>query len=76
MPGREGSDGFVVFSDVPNNRMLKYDPGSGETTTFREPSHFSNGNTVDAEGRLVTCEHLQARNKQVGTRRRTPRLGR
>ena len=59
VPGRGGSEGFVVFSDVPNNRMLKYDPGSGETTTFREPSHFSNGNTVDAEGRLVTCEHLR-----------------
>ena len=59
VPGREGSDGFVVFSDVPNNRMLKYDPFSGETTTFREPSHFSNGNAVDAEGRLVTCEHLR-----------------
>ncbi len=59
VPARNGSDGFVVFSDVPNNRMLKYDPGSGETTTFREPSHFSNGNTVDNEGRLVTCEHLR-----------------
>ena len=59
VPGCDGSGGFVVFSDVPNNRMLRYDPASGETTTFREPSHFSNGNAVDAEGRLVTCEHLR-----------------
>ena len=57
VPARNGSDGFVVFSDVPNNRILKYDPASGTTTVFREPSHFSNGNTVDSEGRLVTCEH-------------------
>ena len=45
------------FSDVPNNRMLKFDPATGHTRIFREPSHYSNGNTVDAEGRLVTCEH-------------------
>ncbi len=57
VPATEISGGFVVFSDVPNNRMLKFDPESGETTTFREPSHFSNGNSVDAEGRIVTCEH-------------------
>ena len=54
VPGREGSDGFVVFSDVPNNRMLKFDPGTDITSVFREPSHYSNGNTVDREGRLVT----------------------
>lgn len=59
VPGRNGSDGFVVFSDVPNNRMLKFDPADGTTTVFREPSHFSNGNTIDNEGRLVTCEHLR-----------------
>lgn len=57
VPGRDGSGGFVVFSDVPNNRMLKFDPATGHTSIFREPSHYSNGNTVDAEGRLVTCEH-------------------
>ena len=57
VPGRDGSSGFVVFSDVPNNRMLKFEPATGQTSIFREPSHYSNGNTVDAEGRLVTCEH-------------------
>ncbi len=59
VPGRDGADGFVVFSDVPNNRMLKFDPVAGSTTVFRAPSHFSNGNTVDHQGRLVTCEHLR-----------------
>ena len=57
VPSNGGASGFVVFSDVPNNRMLKFDPISGETTTFRHPSYFSNGNSVDNEGRLVTCEH-------------------
>ena len=54
---REGSDGYLVFSDVPNNRVLKFDPSTGKTSVFREPSHYSNGNNVDNSGRLVTCEH-------------------
>ena len=59
VPSHNGSAGFVVFSDVPNDRLLKYDLVGGETTIFREPSHYSNGNAVDNEGRLVTCEHLR-----------------
>ena len=59
VPGRDGSGGFVVFSDVPNNRMLQYDPTTGDTTVCRDPSHYSNGNTIDNDGRLVTCEHLR-----------------
>jgi len=47
---------FVVWSDIPNDRMLRYVPGLG-ATVFRQPSHNSNGNTRDHEGRLVTCEH-------------------
>jgi gluconolactonase len=47
----------VIFSDIPNNRLLRYDEVSGRTTVFREPSNFSNGNTRDRQGRLVTCEH-------------------
>ena len=73
MPAAPGGDGgFVVFSDVPNNRMLKYDPADGTTTVFRAPSHYSNGNTVDREGRLVTCEHLRhavSRREHDGTLR-------
>ena len=55
-PGR-----YLVFSDIPNNRMMRYDEASGQTSVFRSPSNNSNGNTVDNEGRLVTCEHLTRR---------------
>ncbi|AMM87056.1 SMP-30/gluconolactonase/LRE family protein [Martelella sp. AD-3] len=55
-PGR-----FVLFSDIPNNRMMRFDEASGETCVFRQPSNNSNGNTVDQFGRLVTCEHLSRR---------------
>lgn len=47
----------LVFSDIPNNRMLRYDEASGEVSVLRTPSMHSNGNTRDREGRLVTCEH-------------------
>jgi len=48
----------VVWSDIPNNRMLQFDPATGQTTVFREPSNFTNGNTTDREGRMVTATHL------------------
>lgn len=47
---------LLVFSDIPNQRMLRYVPGQG-VSVFREPSNFVNGNTRDREGRLVSCEH-------------------
>ena len=46
----------VIFSDIPNNRLLRYDELTGITSVFRSPSNFSNGNTRDRQGRLVTCE--------------------
>lgn len=52
--------GVVVFSDIPNNRILRWSEdlnGSGSVTVFRQPSNNANGNTIDLEGRLVTCEH-------------------
>ena len=51
---------YLIFSDIPNNRMLRFDETDGSLSVFRQPSNNSNGNTVDNEGRLVTCEH-QAR---------------
>jgi gluconolactonase len=51
----------VIFSDVPNNRMLRYDEATGQTTVFRLPSHEANGNTRDRQGRLVTCEQRTRR---------------
>ena len=49
-------DDSVVWSDIPNNRMLRWSAAAG-LGTFRQPSNFSNGNTLDRQGRLVTCEH-------------------
>ncbi len=51
----------LLFSDIPNDRMLRWDESTGIVTTFRQPSHHSNGNTRDRQGRLVTCEHLTRR---------------
>jgi gluconolactonase len=48
---------YLVWSDIPNNRMMRYDETNGSVSEFRTPSHYSNGNTVDRQGRLVTCEH-------------------
>jgi gluconolactonase len=47
----------VIWSDIPNDRMLRWDETTGETGVFRHPAGYSNGNTVDREGRLVSCEH-------------------
>lgn len=52
---------YLVWSDIPNNRMLRFDETDGNVSTFRHPSHNSNGNTVDRQGRMVTCEHLTRR---------------
>ena len=46
----------LLFSDIPNNRIMRWIPGIG-TSIFREPSNFSNGHTRDRQGRLVSCEH-------------------
>jgi gluconolactonase len=47
----------LLWSDIPNNRMLRWDEESGAVSIFRKPSNNSNGNTRDRQGRLVTCEH-------------------
>src|SRR5713226_9962983 len=52
---------YLVWSDIPNNRMMRFVEPSGEVSVFRERSNNSNGNTVDNQGRLVTCEHLTRR---------------
>jgi len=48
---------YLVFSDIPNNRMMRLLEDDNHLSVFRSPSLNSNGNTVDPEGRLVTCEH-------------------
>lgn len=52
---------YLLWSDIPNNRILRYDDTDGSVSVFREPSNNSNGHTVDREGRLVSCEHLTRR---------------
>lgn len=52
-----GDGGYLLFSDIPNNRMLRWLEETGEVTEFRRPSNYSNGNCRDREGRLITCEH-------------------
>ncbi len=47
---------LLLFSDIPNERMLRYVEGQG-VSTYRQPSNFVNGNTRDRQGRLVSCEH-------------------
>ncbi|MCC7046561.1 MAG: SMP-30/gluconolactonase/LRE family protein [Alphaproteobacteria bacterium] len=47
----------LVWSDIPNDRMLRWDETTGTVGVFRQPAGYSNGNTVDRQGRLVSCEH-------------------
>ena len=49
--------GYLLFSDIPNNRIMRWLEEDGHLSVFRTPSNYSNGNTRDREGRLVTCEH-------------------
>lgn len=48
---------YLVWSDIPNNRILRYDETDGGVSVFRQPCGNTNGHTVDRQGRLVSCEH-------------------
>ena len=52
---------YLVWSDAPNDRMLRFDETNGAVGVFRHPAGYSNGNTLDRQGRLVTCEHGERR---------------
>lgn len=52
---------FLVFSDIPNNRQMRWIEDDGHVSVFRMPSNNSNGNTFDFEGRQISCEHLTRR---------------
>jgi gluconolactonase len=52
---------YLVWSDIPANRMLRWCEDSGQVSVFRAPSNHSNGNTIDSQGRLISCEHLTRR---------------
>ena len=52
---------YLLVSDIPNNRIMRYDEVTGHWGEFRAPSNHANGNTRDRQGRLVSCEHLTRR---------------
>lgn len=58
-----GDGRFLLFSDIPNDRILRWSEETGAVTVFRAPANYSNGHTRDRQGRLISCEH--------GTRRVT-----
>ena len=51
----------LLWSDIPNNRIMRWDEETGAVSVFRYPSNNSNGHTRDVQGRLVSCEHLSRR---------------
>ena len=53
--------GFLVWSDIPNNMMLRWDEATNSISIFRHPTNGGNGNTIDRQGRLITCEGLTRR---------------
>ncbi len=52
---------YLLWSDIPNNKIMRYDDTDGTVSVFRDPANNSNGHTVDRQGRLVSCEHLTRR---------------
>jgi gluconolactonase len=62
---------YLVWSDIPNDRMMRWDETDGSVSVFRQPALNSNGHTVDFQGRLVSCEHrgrCVSRTEHDGTR--------
>jgi gluconolactonase len=56
-----GQGRYLVWSDIPNNRQMRYLDDDGRVTEFRAPSNNSNGNTFDFQGRQLSCEHAGRR---------------
>jgi gluconolactonase len=60
-PAWNGVGHYLVWSDIPNNRQMRWLEEDGHVSVFRSPSANSNGNTFDYEGRQISCEHLTRR---------------
>jgi gluconolactonase len=60
-PAWSGQGRYLVWSDIPNNRQLRWSEDDGRVSVFRMPSNNSNGNTFDFQGRQLSCEHLTRR---------------
>lgn len=56
-PAYSAAGRYLLFSDIPNDRVLRYDEISGRTDVFTAPADFANGRTTDRQGRFVSCEH-------------------
>lgn len=60
-PAYNAKGGYLLFSDIPNNRIMKFDEATGKTSVFRGKANYANGNVFDRQGRLITCEHSVTR---------------
>ena len=60
-PAWNGAGNYLVWSDIPNNRQMRWLEEDGHIDVFRKPSNFSNGNTFDWQGRQLSCEHQSRR---------------
>ena len=56
-----GDGRYLLWSDIPNNRVMRWDERTGAVDVFREPSNQANGHTRDRQGRLISCEHRTRR---------------
>ncbi|HMO58482.1 MAG TPA: SMP-30/gluconolactonase/LRE family protein [Roseiflexaceae bacterium] len=56
-PAWFGDGRFLLWSDIPNNRIMRWCEETGRVSVFRAPAHYTNGNTRDRQGRLISCEH-------------------
>jgi gluconolactonase len=52
---------YLLLSDIPNNRIMKFDETNGTLSVFRQGANYANGNARDRQGRLLTCEHSVTR---------------
>ena len=60
-PAWSGQGRYLVWSDIPNNRQLRWSEDDDHVSVFRNPANNSNGNTFDHQGRQISCEHLTRR---------------
>lgn len=60
-PVWRATEARLIFSDIPGDALYSFDPATDATEVFRAPSHKANGNTLDREGRLISCEHATSR---------------
>ncbi len=60
-PAWSGSGQYLVWSDIPNDRQMRWVPDDGHVSVLHQPSNYANGNTFDLQGRLISCEHRTRR---------------